>query len=728
MSEIDVVIYRITDADLNNLVAKETGIETAADSDLGFKMYGYKDADGNLRRLLAKDQNARVLYLNVNNAAGNTTVLNLNVPTSKYGKIIGQVNSTDLMAINWGIDENNSAAGDHIHFYNKNASGYLYLGAELTPARLRITGSDVISRVAFGVGTGFTPDQLLHVYGGTGTRAKIETSAGTAHLELKGYGAAYLWLKDLDETDTWRIAADGGVLKIGSDTAGAESITERFSITTAGLLAIGAHTATLAALDVRNASVLQAMFGSVDYPGTIYLIGNTINGDYSSDADDGTVSLNYRGYQNDVTRYRDTVIYDGKQNKIIEVDGSAGQTIFQSTVSAQKLAIVNSAVAFNRNAAVGGNYDSTKQAFQFTHVSSATPADDYLILQAFSNVATLCQPIKFYADGKTEMGVTGGLLTIRKDDAMDAQEQVIYLADVNFDNVETEGIFSTTDAFAAIGPSMAAGTGVDYGGLEISGISNDGSEGVIPGFTIKAYKNPWDAETDGDYSNLLVECSDINTGTGARQAISIGRLMVVRNYDTDAMRLRVDEGDIELQVLGRIVASDQIIGATITSEGGIDAGDDISTTGIVTEAGVFAEIYLAGGSTAQAIPNATFTKMTGFASNGSSSNCTTDVANDKITITTLGYYKVEFNCSILSNTNNVVFRLAAFLNGVEQTNCECERKIQTGSDVGNTGFIGIIDVSTVPWDLDVRVYQASGGEVTLTPSYASLVVNYFGET
>jgi hypothetical protein len=57
MAEIqDKVIFKIQTTDLTNLANKQTGAETVADGDCGYKMYGYKDADGTVQRFLAKDQ------------------------------------------------------------------------------------------------------------------------------------------------------------------------------------------------------------------------------------------------------------------------------------------------------------------------------------------------------------------------------------------------------------------------------------------------------------------------------------------------------------------------------------------------------------------------------------------------------------------------------------------------------------------------------------------------
>ena len=54
----------------------------------------------------------------------------------------------------------------------------------------------------------------------------------------------------------------------------------------------------------------------------------------------------------------------------------------------------------------------------------------------------------------------------------------------------------------------------------------------------------------------------------------------------------------------------------------------------LTTEGVYGEIYLHEGSTAQSIATgATYTKVDGFVSDGVSKNCTNDAANDKITVT-----------------------------------------------------------------------------------------------
>lgn len=156
--------------------------------------------------------------------------------------------------------------------------------------------------------------------------------------------------------------------------------------------------------------------------------------------------------------------------------------------------------------------------------------------------------------------------------------------------------------------------------------------------------------------------------------------------------------------------------------------DGVRVLGRVREAGTFAEIHVADGSTAQSIAAGTgYTKLTAFAENGPSSNCTADYANDKITLLHIGKYMVNGDFSIASGTNNVTFKIAAFLGGVEQHNVHVQRKVSVAGDIGAAGFSGIVDVTSVPVDLDMRARHDNVGAVDLTVSYANINVEYIGE-
>jgi len=157
-------------------------------------------------------------------------------------------------------------------------------------------------------------------------------------------------------------------------------------------------------------------------------------------------------------------------------------------------------------------------------------------------------------------------------------------------------------------------------------------------------------------------------------------------------------------------------------------GDKITVGGFVLQDGIFGEIHVADNSTSQSIPTGvTYTKLTAFDENGGSANVTPDQANDKITITIPGWYRVSGKLSFISGTANVVWYCAAFLNGSEQHQAHFVRKAAS-LDVGDANFNGFIDVSTVPWDVDVRVRHDNIGTVGITPVYMNLNIEYMGET
>jgi len=150
--------------------------------------------------------------------------------------------------------------------------------------------------------------------------------------------------------------------------------------------------------------------------------------------------------------------------------------------------------------------------------------------------------------------------------------------------------------------------------------------------------------------------------------------------------------------------------------------------GILLHDGIYAEIYNHDTSASQSIPTGTtYTKLTNYTNNGLSNNCTSDATNDKITITKTGKYRISGSFNFNDDTNNVVWRIATFLNGVEQNSIHVKRKISTAGDSGSASFTGFIDVVTVPIDLDVRVRHDYGGSVGLVMEYSNLNVQYIGE-
>lgn len=190
--------------------------------------------------------------------------------------------------------------------------------------------------------------------------------------------------------------------------------------------------------------------------------------------------------------------------------------------------------------------------------------------------------------------------------------------------------------------------------------------------------------------------------------------------------------NIDPQIKTKVLYGKEAIVTDISAED--ITSDNISGSAIyagdLKHIGTFANIHVHDeGATPQDIPaGATYTKCTGFDDNGQSSNCTADAANDKITITRAGRYLVNHNSSFTGDTNNVTYFAAAFLGGAEKNDLHCVRKLGTAGDVGSMSFCGIIDVTSVPVDLDVRVRHDNVGTVEYTIEYGGLTVNYLGET
>lgn len=112
--------------------------------------------------------------------------------------------------------------------------------------------------------------------------------------------------------------------------------------------------------------------------------------------------------------------------------------------------------------------------------------------------------------------------------------------------------------------------------------------------------------------------------------------------------------------------------------------------------------------------------VTQFTTNGLSNNCTADASNDKITITKLGVYQVHLTASVSLNAGaSVDIILGAYLNGVAQPQLHADRTVST-ADKGSMSFSGLIDVTSVPWDLDIRANIDSSTARDLTVEDSNL--------
>lgn len=143
----------------------------------------------------------------------------------------------------------------------------------------------------------------------------------------------------------------------------------------------------------------------------------------------------------------------------------------------------------------------------------------------------------------------------------------------------------------------------------------------------------------------------------------------------------------------------------------------------------YAEIHSSDSTSSQAIANgASYTKLIPFDDNGMSQRATPDAANDKIIFTIAGKYKVDCTMSFLCGTNNTVWRIAAFVDGVEKHQCHFMRKIGTATDAGSAAFSGFVNVTASNLDLDVRARHNKAGSVDIEITYVNLNITYLGDS
>ena len=108
---------------------------------------------------------------------------------------------------------------------------------------------------------------------------------------------------------------------------------------------------------------------------------NTLNGSYGKDDDAGDIWLNYRGYQDGFTRFRDTRIGNGKGGLVAIFDGSSGNvgvgtSTFTNFATATQLLVKGDAVNSNSIIQVISNDSNSSLAMY----SGSSTSDDPLLL------------------------------------------------------------------------------------------------------------------------------------------------------------------------------------------------------------------------------------------------------------------------------------------------------------------------------------------------------------
>ena len=140
-----------------------------------------------------------------------------------------------------------------------------------------------------------------------------------------------------------------------------------------------------------------------------------------------------------------------------------------------------------------------------------------------------------------------------------------------------------------------------------------------------------------------------------------------------------------------------------------------------------ATIFVRGASTSQSITTGgTFEKLTAFTTDGISNAMTAAAASDKITATTAGVYMVCFQVSFSGTVSSTV-QFVVKWNGVEQDQIKCTRKLGTGGDVGSASMMGLVDVTSVPTDIEVW-FTTDGDGDSITVEDAQLAAHWLSTT
>lgn len=231
-----------------------------------------------------------------------------------------------------------------------------------------------------------------------------------------------------------------------------------------------------------------------------------------------------------------------------------------------------------------------------------------------------------------------------------------------------------------------------------------------------SYVGGWNIQgktTNASIANGLGIMARYQVLNSADSATSLGRFGAIYNSSGSYFQW-LNSADSEIMRLGTSLA----VSVPLTDQNGLK----------VTGAS-FAEIHVHDASTAQSITNGTtYTKLTAFTDNGLSENCTPDAANDKITATKTGIYRVTCSISASAGTVNLLWNASVFVGGVEQDQIHWQRKITTVGDVGSMSMSGYVDVTSANTDIDVRVRHDGGASANFTVVYANLNIQRVSDT
>lgn len=227
-----------------------------------------------------------------------------------------------------------------------------------------------------------------------------------------------------------------------------------------------------------------------------------------------------------------------------------------------------------------------------------------------------------------------------------------------------------------------------------------------------------------DFIQVLKEINNLSKRVGALEA----RESVITRTPTESV-INENGEDIDTRIEGD-TDTDLVFVDAGTDRVGIGTNapqSELHVDGLIRQEGAFAHIYTVSAAAAQAIPNAAWTKITGFANNGQQSNCTAAAGSDKISVTVPGRYLVVWDCGGFTTIAADNIRFAIYVNSAITVHRTIVRSMASGYRT-QFSINGIIDVTTSAWDVEVYAYQSTGGAIDFTPVHMGLSVLYVGET
>ena len=216
--------------------------------------------------------------------------------------------------------------------YNSNGTGYnkgdfMFLQSSVADTSQPVLTDAVVTiknNGNVGIGTA-SPSEKLNIYTATGRNFKVNQS--TANVTI------------LENDYELELRSGGGYdLKLnanGSSTYGNVTFrtdgSERMRITSGGNVGIG----------TTSPSYKLEVSGKIATPaGAIVIEGQEIYANSEYSGNDGSVRINRFGYLGGQTKFRDTVIYNGKGNQIMTIDGSTSSVGIGTTSPNTPLDIV----------------------------------------------------------------------------------------------------------------------------------------------------------------------------------------------------------------------------------------------------------------------------------------------------------------------------------------------------------------------------------------------------